>query len=123
MYQNKITLTPQDILEKEFKIDTRGYRLKEVDQFLDVVIGDYEQFLDIINNLEKEKAELLTEIMNLKQELRNSKLSVEVASNNSTRSEVTNVDIIKRLSQLEKMVYGSKENESKQSKKEDKEDK
>ncbi len=41
MYQNKITLTPQDILDKEFKIDTRGYRLKEVDQFLDTIIGDY----------------------------------------------------------------------------------
>ena len=111
MYQNKITLTPQDILEKEFKIDTRGYRLKEVDQFLDTVIGDYEQFLEIISSLEKEKTELLSEIMNLKQELRNSKLSVEVASNNANRPEVTNVDIIKRLSQLEKMVYGSKENQ------------
>ena len=129
MYQNKITLTPQDILEKEFKIDTRGYRLKEVDQFLDVVIGDYEQFLEIISNLEKEKAELLAEIMNLKQELRNSKLSVEVASTANTRSEVTNVDIIKRLSQLEKMVYGSKgnaeektEEKSEKKKKEDKED-
>ena len=110
MYQNKISLTPQDILDKDFKIDTRGYRLKEVDQFLDIVIGDYEQFLEIINNLEKEKADLLTEIMNLKQELRNSKLSVEVASNNSSRSEVTNVDVIRRLSQLEKMVYGSKNN-------------
>ena len=110
MYQNKISLTPQDILEKEFKIDTRGYRLKEVDQFLDVVIGDYEQFLEIISNLEKEKADLLAEIMNLKQELRNSKLSVEVA-NTTTRSEVTNVDVIKRLSQLEKMVYGSKTNQ------------
>ena len=53
MYQNKITLMPQDILEKDFKIDTRGYRLKEVDQFLDIIIGDYEQFLEIINNLEK----------------------------------------------------------------------
>ena len=110
MYQNKISLTPQDILEKEFKIDTRGYRLKEVDQFLDVVIGDYEQFLEIISNLEKEKADLLAEIMNLKQELRNSKLSVEVA-NTTSRSEVTNVDVIKRLSQLEKMVYGSKTNQ------------
>ena len=49
MYQNKITLTPQDILEHEFKIDTRGYRLKEVDQFLDVIIHDYEQFIEIIN--------------------------------------------------------------------------
>lgn len=110
MYQNKIKLTPQDILEKSFKIDTRGYRLKEVDQFLDDIIGDYEQFLDIINNLEKEKADLLAEIMQLKQELRNSQLSVEVASNNSSSGEITNVDVMRRLSQLEKMVYGSRKN-------------
>jgi len=108
MYQNKIKLTPQDILEKNFKIDTRGYRLKEVDQFLDDIIGDYEQFLEIINNLEKEKADLLAEIMNLKQELRNSRLSAEVASNSRTNGEVTNIDIMRRLSQLEKMVYGSR---------------
>ena len=108
MYQNKITLMPQDILEKDFKIDTRGYRLKEVDQFLDVIIEDYEKFLEIINNLEKEKADLLAEIMNLKQELRNSKLSVQVASDSVSRGEVTNIDVMRRLSQLEKMVYGSK---------------
>ena len=108
MYQNKISLKPQDILEKEFKIDTRGYRLKEVDQFLDTIIGDYEEFLKIINSLEKEKADLMAEIMSLKQELRNSKLSMEVARNNVDNTEVTNVDIIKRLSQLEKMVYGLK---------------
>ena len=45
MYQNKINLTPQDILDKEFKIDTRGYRLKEVDQFLDIVISDYSSLM------------------------------------------------------------------------------
>jgi len=110
MYQNKITLMPQDILEKDFKIDTRGYRLKEVDQFLDIIISDYEQFLEIINNLEKEKADLLGQIMNLKQELRNTKLSMEVASNSSSMGEVTNVDIMRRLSQLEKMVYGMRTN-------------
>ena len=98
---------PQDILEKEFKIDTRGYRLKEVDQFLDIIIGDYEQFLNIINDLEKEKADLLAEIMNLKQELRNSHMSMEVARSNVEVPEVNNVDILRRLSQLEKMVYGS----------------
>ena len=111
MYQNKITLMPQDILEKDFKIYTRGYRLKEFDKFLDIIIGDYEQFLEIINNLEKEKADLLGEIMNLKQELRNSQLSTEVATSRGT-GEVTNVDILKRLSQLEKMVYGSRSNKS-----------
>ena len=106
MYQNKITLKPQDILEKEFKIDTRGYRLKEVDQFLDVIIGDYEEFFNIINNLEKEKADLMAEIVNLKQELRNSKLSMEVVRN-TENGEVTNMDVIRRLSQLEKLVYAS----------------
>lgn len=105
MYQNKITLMPQDILEKEFKIDTRGYRLKEVDQFLDIIIGDYEQFLNMINDLEKEKADLLGEIMSLKQELRNSKMNIEVAREVSDNSDVTNVDILRRLSHLEKMVY------------------
>ena len=108
MYQNKISLMPQDILKKEFKIDTRGYRLKEVDQFLDVIIDDYEQFLNMINTLEKEKADLMAEIMSLKQELRNSKLSMEVVKNNADNSDVTNVDIMRRLSQLEKMVYGLK---------------
>ncbi|MBR1937270.1 MAG: cell division regulator GpsB [Bacilli bacterium] len=109
MYQNKIKLTPQDILEKSFKIDTRGYRLKEVDSFLDDIIGDYEQFLEIISNLEREKKDLMTEIMNLKQELRNSKLNMEVVSS-SHSSEVNNIDVMRRLSQLEKMVYGSKDN-------------
>lgn len=109
MYQNKISLSPQDILEKDFKIDTRGYRLKEVDQFLDVIIGDYEQFLSIISDLEKEKADLLNEIMSLKQQLRSSELSVEAAKNNAdTSNEITNVDVIRRLSQLEKMVYDLK---------------
>ena len=37
-------LTPKDILEKDFKIDTRGFRIKEVDAFLDEIIEDYERF-------------------------------------------------------------------------------
>ena len=104
MYQNKIELSPQDILEKEFKIDTRGYRLKEVDQYLDIIINDYERFYTIINDLEKEKADLLGEIMNLKQEIRNMKMNAEIARTNSDMPEVTNVDLLRRLSKLEKMV-------------------
>lgn len=107
--QGKISLTPQDILEKEFKIDTRGYRLKEVDQFLDEIIGDYEQFYEIIKNLEKEKEDLLKEIMNLKQELRNVKMSIDIAK--SGDKEVTNMDILRRVSNLEKIVYGKEEKE------------
>ena len=107
--QGKISLTPQDILEKDFKIDTRGYRLKEVDQFLDEIIGDYENFYAIIKNLEKEKEEYLKEIMNLKQELRNVKMSIDIAK--TCDKEVTNVDILRRVSNLEKIVYGKGDKE------------
>ena len=54
MYQERFNLSPKDILEKEFKIDTRGYRLKEVDQDLDLIIGDYEEFFKIIKEYDKE---------------------------------------------------------------------
>ena len=110
MYQNKIELSPQDILEKDFKIDTRGYRLKEVDQFLDIIINDYEQFYKMVNDLEKKKADLLGEIMRLKQELRNVKMNAEIAKNSASDiPEVTNLDLLRRLSKLEKMVYGKDE--------------
>lgn len=112
MYQNKIALRPQDILEKDFKIDTRGYRLKEVDQFLDIIIGDYEQFFKILRDNEKEKEELLDEITRLKQEVRNLKMKIEIvgsSDDNYPVRENTNIDIMKRLSQLEKIVYGKEE--------------
>ncbi len=102
--QGKISLTPQEILKKDFKIDMRGYSLKEVDSFLDQIIGDYEQFNEIIRNYEQEKEENLKEIMNLKQELRNIKMSIDVAKNGE--KEVTNLDVLRRISNLEKIVYG-----------------
>lgn len=107
--KNLINLTPEDILNKEFKIDTRGYRLKEVDQFLDIIITDYQEFNKIILTLQKEKEEQLEEILNLKQEIRNLKTSVEISRSSNSNDNVSNLDILKRLSQLEKIVYGKDE--------------
>jgi len=109
MYKDKIILTPKEILEKEFKIDARGYRMQEVDKFLDVVIGDYNELFSTIDRLEDEKEQLLNDIMRLKQEIRTIKTNLEVAKGKGER-EVTNVDIIRRISQLEKYVYGVKNN-------------
>ena len=55
MLQERLLLTPKDILEKEFKIDTRGYRPQEVDKFLDEVISDYDEMISMIKDLEREK--------------------------------------------------------------------
>ena len=107
MYKDKIILTPKEILEKEFKIDARGYRMQEVDKFLDIIMGDYNELFNIIDQLEDEKEQLLNDIMRLKQEIRTIKTNLEVAKGKGEK-EVTNVDIIRRISQLEKYVYGIK---------------
>ncbi len=109
MYQNRLNLTPDDILEKEFKIDTRGYRLKEVDQFLDLIIQDYQTLIDIIKGQEKDKDELTDEILRLKQQLRDANVNVEIAKASSSNVNVSNVDILKRLSNLENVIFGKED--------------
>ena len=107
MNNNLINLTPEDILKKE---DTRGYRLKEVDQFLDEIIADYQTYNKIINDLQKEKDDQVEIILNLKQEIRDLKTTVEI-SRSQNRDDISgsNLDILKRLSALEKAVYGRDE--------------
>ena len=102
-----ITLTMQDILEKEFKIDARGYRPQEVDKVLDIIIKDYNEYNNIIRNLEKEKRALALENQNLKNEARNLRSSIEAAR--IGEKEITNVDLLRRISQLEKIILGKSE--------------
>ena len=47
--------------------------------------------------------------MNLKQELRNVKMSIDIAKTGD--KEVTNLDILRRVSNLEKIVYGKGDKE------------
>ncbi len=109
MYQEGILLTVKDILDKEFKVDTRGYRPQEVDKFLDLVIKDYEEFTNIIKTLSNEKKELIDDNIKLKQEIRNLRTKLEVVKENANE-EITNADILRRLSNIEKVIYGRDEN-------------
>ena len=108
MYQERILLTVQDILDKEFKIDTRGYRPQEVDKFLDVIIRDYKEMSSIIKELESDKKSLVDDNIRLKQEVRNLKTKLDVIEEGSNNESVgvTNADVLKRLSNLEKIIYG-----------------
>lgn len=105
MYQERILLTTKDLLEKEFKIDTRGYRPQEVDKFLDVIIRDYEEFFTIIKENEREKKELIDENLKLKQEIRSLHTKLEVLRDDNDGN-VSNSDLLRRLSNLEKIIYG-----------------
>jgi DivIVA domain-containing protein len=97
MLSDKVKLTAKDILEKEFKTAMRGYKPEDVDKFLDLIIKDYETFHQEVEELQQEN-------MRLKKQL-------EDASRRPTTPQTagtTNFDILKRLSNLEKHVFGSK---------------
>ncbi len=106
MYQDRIVLTSRDILEKEFKLDTRGYRPQEVDKYLDIVIKDYDEMNSIIRDLEREKKQLIEDNIALKQEVRNLKTKIEVLSDSEDSGNVSNADVLRRISKLEKIIYG-----------------
>lgn len=105
MREDTIVLTPKDILEKQFKVDTRGYRPQEVDKFLDIVIRDYEAYNRILKILENEKKELVDDNIKLKQDIRNLKTKLDIIKTSSSEG-VSNADILRRLSNLEKVIYG-----------------
>lgn len=106
---DKILLTPQEILDKEFKIDARGYRPQEVDKFLDMVIRDYTEYIALSNKYEKDIQTLTEENIRLKNEIRRIKANIEAAESTSSGGSVSNVDLLRRLSQLEKVVFGKNE--------------
>lgn len=93
----ELKLKPSDILEKEFKTGLRGYNQEEVDIFLDSIIQDYEAY-------EKKISQLQLENKQLKDELAETPKRTQQAP----QTGATNFDILKRLSHLEKHVFGSK---------------
>ena len=107
---DKIVLSPEAIYEKEFKIDARGYRPQEVDNFLDIIIKDYSEFIRIVRGYEKEYQKLREENANLKQQIRQLETELESQESSSSDSGVSNVDLLRRISQLEKFVYGKYNN-------------
>ena len=110
--ENKIRLSPKRILNKEFSIETKGYSANEVDSYLDIVKEDYLNFLcdyikmvyesyDEIESLQKENAALrrkLNELLRERQDQRDNAHVMEESLNN-------NVDVLRRISQLEREVY------------------
>ncbi len=109
MENKKRLLSAQDILEKTFHVDTRGYRMSEVDIYLDAIISDYEYYEMELDKLQKalrdsqEELKSLTKAHNILKDRLD--ISGEVNYNNVSN---TNVDILKRLSDLEKIVHNKK---------------
>nr|WP_240704378.1 cell division regulator GpsB [Companilactobacillus zhachilii] len=109
---------PNDILQKEFKTKMRGYDPTEVDQFLDGIIKDYETFSNEISQLKSENERLMqarnagagntgNAAQNFQQPRQNNRMRPQQKpAMSATAESSTNYDILKRISNLEKRVFG-----------------
>ena len=107
----KIQLSPKKILNKHFQIDFKGYSATEVDYFLDTVVEDYETFAQMLNesyeqieNLQKENEALKMKMANMGREHLIQQDNLRSMEENLS----SNVDLLKRISNLEKEVYKNK---------------
>ncbi|WP_342387053.1 cell division regulator GpsB [Salinicoccus bachuensis] len=103
MNEYTLKLSAKDIFEKEFEKSLRGFKPIEVDSFLDDVISDYQKMADMNNNLKR----LEEENARLKKEVEELRIRVATKSRSVDNQAQTNqIDILKRLSNLEKKVFG-----------------
>ena len=100
----EILLHPDMLYNWDFKVDARGYRPQEVDKVLDMVISDYNAYNSMIREKDRQIDALNNQILELKQKLRNAKANMDIVKN--SERQVTNVDLLRRISELEKIIYG-----------------
>ena len=96
----KLNLTPEHILDTEFKVDFKGYSAEEVDAFLDLVLDDYykmednvQELLDYVSSLQDEVKELTKKNIDLQ--------GKQKAFDISNTTSYSSVDLLKRISRLE----------------------
>lgn len=102
-----LVYSPKDILQKEFKTKMmNGYDPEEVDEFLDNVIKDYEAYNKELLMLQEENNRLVAKMEQM------SKVQQAMPRGGAQEipksAAVTNFDILKRLSNLEREVFGKK---------------
>lgn len=104
--EKKFELTAKDILDKEFHIDLKGYSASEVDNFLDLVIADYQTYEETVKGLGENLYHFEMENNTLKQRIR--ELENQLQNKEEASASVDNLDVLKRLSRLEAEVFKNK---------------
>ena len=104
---NKMHLTTQDILDKEFKVDFKGYSAIEVDAFLDLVLDDYYTVQENIEELQNHIAELEKQLAEAKEEITDLAGKQKVLDLANTTS-YSSVDLLKRVSRLEEELFNKR---------------
>ncbi len=105
--EKRFRLKVEDVLNKQFNIDFKGYSSVEVDEFLDLVISDYQEYDAMIENLGERLQEYEKQVAAMKAKIIELEGKQEVVQTDES-STVSNVDILKRLTRLENVVFSNK---------------
>ena len=100
----KPNLNVNDILDKEFKVDFKGYSAAEVDAFLDQILDDYYTYEENVEELQSQIADLKTKLQEAQKGLTELEGKQKVIDLSNTTS-YSSVDLLKRVSHLEEGVY------------------
>ena len=76
--------------------------LEDID--LKKLIKYYNAYNSMIREKDRQIDALNNQILELKQKLRNAKANMDIVKN--SERQVTNVDLLRRISELEKIIYG-----------------
>ncbi|AHI53670.1 DivIVA domain-containing protein [Spiroplasma sabaudiense Ar-1343] len=108
---NYVKYKKEDIAKKDFTVEFKGYKVEEVDLFLDEITRDYEilefekqKMRDKVISLEHENQNLLDENEKIIASLQLSQQQLEKLA----RSGVNSSSILKRIANLEKQNLGQK---------------
>lgn len=82
-------LTPRDIFNKDFKTSMRGYDVDQVNEFLDLVIQNYEAVLEENQELKEELKKVKSQRSPRRQDMEQERMIP---------------DILRRLERLEQMM-------------------
>lgn len=96
-------LNAKAILDKQFNVDLKGYAPREVDEFLDKVIADYQTYDETIRELGESLRNYENQVEQLKAKI--AELEAKAEAEGETMPPQSQVDILKRLSRLEYEVF------------------
>jgi len=101
---NMHRLTPLDVHNKEFRKSFRGYKEGEVDEFLDLVVAEFERLLRTVEELQSDISGFesrLEHYKGLEETLKNAIVLAQKTSDEVKEAAARGADVIKRQALLE----------------------
>lgn len=101
--RENFNLDSRKVLDKEFHVDLKGYSIKEVDEFLDKIIQDYDSYEMLIRELGIHLQRYEAENIKLRNKVK--ELETQIRCDEIKEPAVEQIDILKRISHLENAVF------------------